>query len=131
MIITYYSLSKAKKEKKTAESLLLTAEAGNLKKNMTPSAQAVFQLYAILLTEETHQPWEVIIKEQTELSLYTNIFQVEQKKSPGKMSESFQKCQLLHLQLCFSHDVGENLRFYISNCLKKPNKVQIRQFVQH
>ncbi len=39
-------------------------------------------------------------------------------------------CQLLHLQSFFSHDAGENSRFYISNCLKKPNKVRIRQFVQ-
>ena len=39
-------------------------------------------------------------------------------------------CQLLHPYSGFSHDAGENLRFFISNCLKKPNKVCIRQFVQ-
>ncbi len=34
----------AKAEKKTAESLLLKAEVGNIKKKMTTAAQAVFQL---------------------------------------------------------------------------------------
>ena len=52
------------------------------------------------------------------------------EKSPCKMSKSFQKCQLLHLQLCLAYDAGEKLRFYISNCLKKHNKLCIDQFVQ-
>eukprot|EP00804_Cyclotella_cryptica_P019427 CCRYP_006602-RA/>CCRYP_006602-RA protein AED:0.28 eAED:0.63 QI:0/0/0/1/1/1/2/0/305 len=97
---------------------------------MTDSALEVFQLYANLLTEEARQPWDLIVKEQTESTPFHDIFGVERKKSPGKTSESFRRCNLLHLQSCFAHDAGENLRFYISNCLKKPNKVKIRQFVQ-
>ena len=76
----------------TAKSLLLKAEVGNLKKKMTTAAQAVFQLYANLLTKEARQPWDIIAKEQTELSPYTNIFRVKQRKSPGKKTKSFQKC---------------------------------------
>ena len=98
---------------------------------MTMAAQAVFQLYANLLTKEAHQPWDIIVKEQMESSPYTDIYGVEHRKSPGKTTLSFCTCQLLHRQSCFSHDTRENLRFYISNCLKTPNKVQIRQFVQH
>eukprot|EP00804_Cyclotella_cryptica_P002230 CCRYP_020440-RA/>CCRYP_020440-RA protein AED:0.37 eAED:0.37 QI:0/-1/0/1/-1/1/1/0/149 len=101
-----------------------------LKAKMTDSALEVFQLYANLLTEEARQPWDLIVKEQTESTPFHDIFGVERKKSPGKTSESFRRCNLLHLQSCFAHDAGENLRFYISNCLKKPNKVKIRQFVQ-
>ena len=82
-------LDKAKTEKKIAESLLLKAEVGNLKKKLTISAQAVLQLYPNLLTEEEHQPWDIIVKEQTESSPYSNIFGVKWKKSPGKISESF------------------------------------------
>eukprot|EP00804_Cyclotella_cryptica_P027657 CCRYP_010276-RA/>CCRYP_010276-RA protein AED:0.33 eAED:0.71 QI:0/0/0/1/1/1/2/0/171 len=95
-----------------------------LRTKMTDSALEVFQLYANLLTEEARQPWDLIVKEQTESSPFHDIFGVERKKSPGKTSESFRRCQLLHLQLCFAHDAGENLKFYISNCLKKPNKVR-------
>eukprot|EP00804_Cyclotella_cryptica_P020566 CCRYP_003405-RA/>CCRYP_003405-RA protein AED:0.22 eAED:0.74 QI:0/0/0/1/1/1/2/0/267 len=122
--------SKTEKEKKTAESLSLKADMLALRTKMTDSALEVFQLYANLLTEEARQPWDLIVKEQTESSPFHDIFGVERKKSPGKTSESFRRCQLLHLQSCFAHDAGKNLKFYISNCLKKPNKVWVRQFVQ-
>ena len=36
----------------------------------------------------------------------------------------------LHLQTVFRHDAVEAQRFYISNCLKKPNRVPIQDFVQ-
>eukprot|EP00804_Cyclotella_cryptica_P019135 CCRYP_020878-RA/>CCRYP_020878-RA protein AED:0.08 eAED:0.80 QI:0/0/0/1/1/1/3/0/430 len=117
--------TKTEKEKKTAESLSLKADMLALRTKMTDSALEVFQLYANLLTEEACQPWDLIVKEQTESSPFHNIFGVERKKSPGKTSESFRRCQLLHLQSCFAHDAGENLKFYISNCLKKPNKVRV------
>ena len=123
-------LSKTEKENKTAESLSLKADMLALRTKMTDSALAVFQLYANLLTEEARQPWDLIVKEQTESSPFHDVFGVEKKKSPGKTSESFRRCQLLHLQSCFAHDAGKNLKFYISNCLKKPNKVRVRQFVQ-
>ena len=90
---------------------------------MTMTAQAVFQLYANLLTEEANQPWVIIVKEKMESLQYTNIYRVKRRKPPGKTTSLFCTCKLLHQQLCFSHDAGENLRFYISNFLKKPNKV--------
>ena len=40
------------------------------------------------------------------------------------------ECIQLHLQSIFRHDAAETLRFYISNGLKKPNRVPIRDFVQ-
>eukprot|EP00804_Cyclotella_cryptica_P021700 CCRYP_012865-RA/>CCRYP_012865-RA protein AED:0.10 eAED:0.80 QI:0/0/0/1/1/1/3/0/405 len=118
-----YDSKKTEKERKTAESLSLKADMLALRTKMTDSALEVFQLYANLLTEEAHQPWDLIVKKQTESSPFHSIFGVKRKKSPGKTSESFRRCQLLHLQSCFAHDAGKNLKFYISNCLKKPNKV--------
>eukprot|EP00804_Cyclotella_cryptica_P009652 CCRYP_011204-RA/>CCRYP_011204-RA protein AED:0.19 eAED:0.19 QI:0/-1/0/1/-1/1/1/0/292 len=123
-------LSKTEKEKKDRRVTLPKGRHARLKDKMTDSALEVFQLYANLLTEEARQPWDLIVKEQTESSPFHDIFGVERKKSPGKTSESFRRCQLLHLQSCFAHDAGENLKFYISNCLKKPNKVRCVQFVQ-
>ena len=35
-----------------------------------------------------------------------------------------------HLLTVFRNDAAETKRYYISNCLKKPNWVPIRQFVQ-
>ena len=107
---------------------MLKAEEVNLKEKMIKVAQAVFQLYANLLTEKARQPWDVIVKEQMESSSYSDIFGVKWKKSPGKMSKSFQKCQLLHLKSRFSHDTAENLRFYISHRLRSPTRCTLVSF---
>eukprot|EP00804_Cyclotella_cryptica_P003249 CCRYP_010479-RA/>CCRYP_010479-RA protein AED:0.25 eAED:0.25 QI:0/-1/0/1/-1/1/1/0/240 len=45
-----------------------------LRTKMTDSALEVFQLYANLLTEEARQPWDLIVKEQTESSPFHDIF---------------------------------------------------------
>eukprot|EP00804_Cyclotella_cryptica_P029126 CCRYP_005291-RA/>CCRYP_005291-RA protein AED:0.48 eAED:0.48 QI:0/-1/0/1/-1/1/1/0/145 len=121
-------LSKTAKEAKTAESLSLKADMLALKAKMTDSALEVFQLYANLLTEEARQPWDLIVKEQTESNPFHDIFGRKEEVT-GQGVRVIRRCQLLHLQSCFAHGAGENLRFYISNCLKKPNKVKIRQFV--
>jgi len=39
-------------------------------------------------------------------------------------------CVTFHLLTVFRSDAAETQRFYISNGLKKPNRVPIRQFVQ-
>ena len=39
-------------------------------------------------------------------------------------------CVTFHLLSVFRSDAAETQRFYISNGLKKPNRVPIRQFVQ-
>ncbi len=39
-------------------------------------------------------------------------------------------CITFHLLTVFQSDIAETQRFFISNGLKKPNRVPIRQFVQ-
>ena len=70
------------------KSLLQKAEVVNLKKEMNNLAHEIFHLNSNLLTEKAHQPCDIIVKEQTEFSPYTNIFGVEWKKSLDKMKES-------------------------------------------
>ena len=43
---------------------------------------------------------------------------------------SFMNCFTFHFLVVFPSDAAETQRFYISNGLKKPNRVPIRQFVQ-
>eukprot|EP00804_Cyclotella_cryptica_P023754 CCRYP_011142-RA/>CCRYP_011142-RA protein AED:0.22 eAED:0.51 QI:0/0/0/1/1/1/2/0/256 len=90
---------------------------------MTDSALEVFQLYANLLTEEARQPWDLIVKEQTESSPFHDILEskgrshrARRPSHSGGASYSTSN-RVLHM-------TGENLKFYISNCLKKPNKVR-------
>ena len=52
-------------------------------------------------------------------------------KSPrSKMWDSFKECVTFHMLTVFHNDAMEAQRYYISNCLKKPNQVPIRQFMQ-
>eukprot|EP00804_Cyclotella_cryptica_P013425 CCRYP_005163-RA/>CCRYP_005163-RA protein AED:0.25 eAED:0.61 QI:0/0/0/1/1/1/2/0/411 len=68
-------------------------------------ANQIFQLYSNFLSDEAMQPWSKILAEQIDCSPW---------KDSGAMN-----------------DAAEAQRYYISNGLKKPNWVPIRQFVQH
>ena len=46
------------------------------------------------------------------------------------MWQSFMDCVTFHLLMVFRSDMAETQCFYISNGLKKPNRVPTRQFVQ-
>ena len=48
----------------------------------------------------------------------------------SKTWDSFQECIAFHMLTVFCNNTAEAQRYYISNCLKKPNWVPIRQFVQ-
>ena len=39
------------------------------------------------------------------------------------------QCVMFHLQQVFETDTGESLKYYITNTLRKPNRVSIHQFL--
>ena len=39
------------------------------------------------------------------------------------------ECVMFHLLQVFKADAGETLKYYITNMLRKPNRVPIRQFL--
>jgi len=88
----------------------------------------LFELYRNLLSDETRQPWEKIIKAQVTSSPCEDMKGVTHLEAPTKTWDSFNKCVTFHLLRVFRHDVGEALKYYITNTLKKPNWVSIRQF---
>eukprot|EP00804_Cyclotella_cryptica_P019333 CCRYP_006197-RA/>CCRYP_006197-RA protein AED:0.33 eAED:0.81 QI:0/0/0/1/1/1/2/0/425 len=49
-------------------------------------------------------------------------------ETPKKTWDSFHECVKFHLLQVFRHDAGKALKYYITNTLKKPNRVSIRQF---
>jgi hypothetical protein len=46
------------------------------------------------------------------------------------LHESFDKCIMFHLLTVFPKNAAEQEKYYLSNVLKKPQSVGIRQFVQ-
>ena len=59
---------------------------------------------------------------------WEDVFGVPHTETPTKNWSSFRECVKFHLQTVFCFDAGEALKYYITNTLKKPNRVSIRQF---
>ena len=107
-----------------------TAAKTHTGENIESTIQPIFLQYSTLLLEEASQPWAKIVKEQIDTAPFTNIYGVQHHEKHPRSWNSFMECVQLHLQSVFRYDAAETLRFYISNGLKKPNRVPIRDFVQ-
>ena len=59
-----------------------------------------------------------------------DLWGVEHTAPRSKTWDSFMECVMFHLLTVFHHDAAEAQRYYISNCLKKRNRLPIRQFMQ-
>jgi hypothetical protein len=90
----------------------------------------VFHLYSNLLLEEARRPWSKILGEQVEMTPWTDLFGVKHNEKQKRSWQSFTDCITFHLLSFFWSDAAETQQYYISNGLKKPNRVPIRQFVQ-
>ena len=93
-------------------------------------ANQIFQLYANFLSEEARQPWNKILAEQIDCSPWKDLRGNVHNTPRSKTWDSFKECVTFHLLTVFRNDAAEAQRYYISNGLKKPNRVPIRQFVQ-
>eukprot|EP00804_Cyclotella_cryptica_P021392 CCRYP_016788-RA/>CCRYP_016788-RA protein AED:0.40 eAED:0.40 QI:0/-1/0/1/-1/1/1/0/112 len=92
-------------------------------------ANQVFQLYSNFLSEEVRQPRSKILAEQIDCSPWKDLRGNVHNTPRSKMQASFMECVTFHLLTVFRNDAAKAQRYYISNGLKKPNWVPIRQFV--
>jgi hypothetical protein len=74
--------------------------------------------------------WNKIVKEQTEADLFKDLQGMSRKGPRGLLHESFNNCVMFHLLTVFSNNSAEQKKYYLSNVLKKPQRVGIHQFVQ-
>ena len=88
----------------------------------------IFKLYGNLLTDEARQPWEKIVKAQTNTIPREDLHGEVNEEMARKTWTSFLECVTFHLQSVFQPDAAEAVKFYITNTLKKPNRVPIWQF---
>ncbi len=75
--------------------------------------------------------WNKIVREQTETDPYKDVKGVSRKGPRGLLREAFDDCVMFHLLTVFPNNAAEQEKYYLSNMLKKPQRVGIRQFVQH
>ena len=85
----------------------------------------IFQLYGNLLMDEARQPWEKIMKVQTDTIPREDLRGEVHEEKAEKTWTSFLECITFHLQSVFCPDASEAVKFYITNTLKKPNRIPI------
>jgi hypothetical protein len=96
---------------------------------MTAATGKMFSFYSNLLSPESKYTWNKIVSEQTESNPYVNL-QGDTLEGPrGMLRQSFHYCVMFHLLTAFPINAAEQEKYYISNVLKKPQRVNVHQFV--
>jgi hypothetical protein len=96
---------------------------------MTAATSKMFSFYSNLLSPEIKYTWNKIASEQTEGNPYFNL-QGDTLEGPRGMSRQlFNDCVMFHLVTAFPINAAEQEKYYISNVLKKPQHVNVHQFV--
>ena len=97
---------------------------------MAAAASKMFAFYSNLLSPESKYAWNKIVCEQTENDPYVNL-QGDTLQGPRGMSrQSFCDCVMFHLLTAFPINAAEQEKYYITNVLKKPQRIPVRQFVR-
>ncbi len=97
---------------------------------MTAAASKMYSFYSNLLSPESKYAWNKIVSKQTEGDPYVNL-QGDTLEGPrGMLHQSFNDCMMFHLLTAFLINAAEQEKYYISNVLKKPQRVKARQFVR-
>jgi hypothetical protein len=101
------------------------------KGTMTAAASKMFTFYSNLLSPESKYSWNKIVGEQMESDPYVNL-QGDALEGPRGMSrESFNNCVMFYLLTAFPINAAEQEKYYISNLLKKPQHINVHQFIRH
>jgi hypothetical protein len=90
----------------------------------------MFQFYANLLSSDAKYVWNKIAWEQTKADPYKDLQGMSRKGPRGLTHESFDHCIMFYLLTVFPNNAAEQEKYYLSNVLKKPQRVAVRQFVQ-
>jgi hypothetical protein len=101
-----------------------------MKGAMDIAAGQMFLFYSNLLSPESKYAWNKIVSKQTESNPYVNL-QGDTLEGPRGMSRNlFYKCVIFHLLTAFLINAAEQEKYYISNVLKKPQRINVRQFIR-
>jgi hypothetical protein len=104
--------------------------AKTAKNKREAAATKMFQFYTKFLSSDAKYPWNKIVKEQTEADPFKDLQGVSRKGLRGLLQESFSDCVMLRFLTMFPNNAAEQKKYYLSNVLKRPQRVGVRQFVQ-
>jgi hypothetical protein len=98
---------------------------------MTAAATLMFLFYLNLFSPESKDAWNKIVIEQMEGDPYVNLQGVSLEGPRGLSCKLFNNCMMFHLLTAFPINAAEQEKYYILNVLKKPRRINVRQFVRH
>jgi hypothetical protein len=97
---------------------------------MTAATSEMFAFYLNLLSPESKYVWNKIVSKQPESDLFVNLQGVSLEGQRGMPCKSFNDCIMFHLLTAFPINAAEQENYYVTNLLKKPQRVNIHQFVR-
>jgi hypothetical protein len=97
---------------------------------MNTDATQMFVFYANLLSVKAKYVWNKIVEEQTEGDPYVDHQGISKTGPRGISRQLLDNCVLFHILTVFHINLAEHEKYYITNILKKPQHVNIRQFVR-
>jgi hypothetical protein len=110
-------LEKAKNAVEDAQGAMITA------------ANEMFTFYSNLLSPESKYLWNKIVSKQMESNPFVNLQCVSLESPRGMSCKLFDNCVMFHLLTVFPINAAEQEKYYITSVLKKPQHVNVRQFV--
>jgi hypothetical protein len=102
----------------------------NAKGVTTAAASQMFTFYSNLLSPKSKYLWNKIVSKQTESNPLVNLQGVQLEGPRGMSCMLFTNCVMFHLLTAFPINTAEEEKYYIMNVLKKPQGVNVRQFVR-
>jgi hypothetical protein len=97
---------------------------------MTAAANLMCTFYLNLLSPKSKYAWNKIVIKQTENNPFVNLQGISLEVPRGMSRDLFNNCVMFHLLTAFPINAAEQEKYYILNVLKKPQPVNVRQFVR-
>jgi hypothetical protein len=94
------------------------------------AATKMFQSYVNLLSSDAKYVWNKIVREQTEADPFKDLQGVSRNGPRTFTRESFNDCVMFQLLTVFPNNTAEHNKYYLSNVIKKSQRVGVYQFVQ-
>jgi hypothetical protein len=98
---------------------------------MTAAASKTFAFYSNLLSPENKYTLNKIAGKQTENDPFVNLQGISLEGQRGMSRKSFNNCLTFHILTAFPINAAEQEKYYVTNVLKKPQRINVRQFVGH
>jgi hypothetical protein len=98
---------------------------------MTAAASLMFTFYSNLLSPKSKYAWNKIVSEQTKSDPFVNLRGDSLEGPRGMSRKLFNNCVMFHLLTAFPINAAEQEKYYISNVLKIPQRINVHQFIRH